>query len=91
MPTTARACCGRRGWASASSWRAGERLAVLAEARAENMENPRALRALPARASVGGTRFDVQAGLIPPVFGRFARAGYGADNPLIGTLSPTST
>jgi hypothetical protein len=27
---------------------------------------------------------DVQAGLIPPVFGAFARRGYGADNPLVG-------
>ncbi len=28
--------------------------------------------------------FDVQAGLIPPVFGAFSRRAYGADNPLIG-------
>jgi hypothetical protein len=28
--------------------------------------------------------FDVQAGLIPPVFGAFSRHAYGADNPLIG-------
>ncbi len=28
--------------------------------------------------------FDVQAGLIPPVFGAFSRRSYGADNPLIG-------
>jgi hypothetical protein len=27
---------------------------------------------------------DIQAGLIPPVFGSFSRRGYGADNPLIG-------
>ena len=63
---------------------AGERLGLLAEARAENMENPR-LYALYLRVRpLAGRAFDVQAGLIPPVFGRFARAGYGADNPLIG-------
>jgi hypothetical protein len=63
---------------------AGERIALLAEARAENMENPR-LYALYLRARPwSGRPFDVQAGMIPPVFGRFARAGYGADNPLIG-------
>lgn len=28
--------------------------------------------------------FDVQAGLIPPVFGAFSRRAYGTDNPLIG-------
>ena len=28
--------------------------------------------------------FDVQAGLIPPVFGAFSRHAYGSDNPLIG-------
>jgi hypothetical protein len=28
--------------------------------------------------------FDVQAGLIPPVFGAFSRRAYGTDNPLVG-------
>src|SRR6185295_3883213 len=28
--------------------------------------------------------FDVQAGMVPPVFGAFARRRYGSDNPLIG-------
>ena len=91
MPTTARACCGRRGWASASSWPRAKRLGVLAEARAENMENPR-LYALYLRVRpLAGRAFDLQAGQIPPVFGAFPRAGYGADNPLIGDPSPTST
>jgi hypothetical protein len=63
---------------------AGERFGILAEARAENMEHPR-LYALYVRARpLAGRPLDLQAGLIPPVFGRFARAGYGADNPLIG-------
>jgi hypothetical protein len=63
---------------------AGERFGLLAEARVENMDHPR-LYALYVRARPwAGRPFDLQAGLIPPVFGRFARAGYGADNPLIG-------
>ena len=31
-----------------------------------------------------GHHIDVQAGLIPPVFGAFSRRAYGTDNPLIG-------
>jgi hypothetical protein len=30
------------------------------------------------------TALDIQAGLIPPVFGAFSRRAYGTDNPLIG-------
>ena len=63
---------------------ASERFALLAEARAENMEHPRVyalyLRARP----LGGRSFDLQAGLIPPVFGRFPHGGYGAASALIG-------
>lgn len=63
---------------------AGDRLAVLAEARTENLDAPRVyalyLRARPWT----GRALDVQAGLIPPVFGRFPRGAYGSDNPLIG-------
>jgi hypothetical protein len=64
--------------------RAGERLAVLADVQSENLERPHVyalyLRVRPFR----GRRFDLQAGRVPPVFGRFARSGYGGDNPLIG-------
>jgi hypothetical protein len=63
---------------------AGERLALLAEARTENLDRPRVyalyLRARP----WSGRAVDVQAGLIPPVFGRYARGAYGSDNPLVG-------
>ena len=31
-----------------------------------------------------GHKLDVQAGLIPPVFGTFSRRAYGTDNPLVG-------
>ena len=30
------------------------------------------------------SRFDIQAGRIPPTFGAFGRRAYGADNPVIG-------
>ncbi len=64
--------------------RAGRRLAALAEIRSENVEAPRAyalylrLRPWPEHG------FDLQAGLVPPVFGAFPRRRYAADNPLIG-------
>jgi hypothetical protein len=59
-------------------------VAVMGEVLSENLDAPRAyalyLRVRP------WTRLplDVQAGLVPPVFGSFARRRYGADNPLIG-------
>lgn len=63
---------------------ASPRLALLAEARAENMEHPR-VYALYLRARPWADRhFDLQAGLIPTVFGRSSRSGYGADSPLVG-------
>jgi hypothetical protein len=64
--------------------RAGERLSVLAEVRSENFDtvSPFALyvhvRPWP------GRRIDIQAGRIPPAFGRFSREAYGRQNPLIG-------
>lgn len=64
--------------------RAGEHVALLGEVLSENADTPRAyalyLRLRPWKAR----RLDLQAGIIPPVFGAFARRGYGADNPLIG-------
>lgn len=73
---------GRLGLSAAL--RLGERLSVLGEVRSENLEAPRPyalyarLRPWPER------RLDLQAGIIPPAFGAFARRSYGADNPLIG-------
>jgi hypothetical protein len=64
--------------------RANRRISVLAEVRAENLNHvsPFALyvrvRPFPSR------RFDIQAGRIPPTFGRFSRQAYSRDNPLIG-------
>lgn len=70
--------------ALAARWQPMERAALLADVRSENLETPR-LYALYARVRpFAGVPFDVQAGRIPPVFGRFARQAYAADNPLIG-------
>lgn len=68
----------------AAEVRAGERLSVLGEVRSENLDgvSPFALyvrvRPLPRR------RLDIQAGRIPPTFGRFARLAYTRQNPLVG-------
>ena len=70
--------------ALAARWQPLERAALLADVRSENFETPR-LYALYARVRpFAGVPLDVQAGRIPPVFGRFARQAYAADNPLIG-------
>jgi hypothetical protein len=64
--------------------RLGSHLALLGELRSENLERPHAY-ALYARWRPWTARaFDVQAGIIPPVFGSFPRRRYGTDNPLIG-------
>jgi len=68
------------------SWsvRANDHFSFLGELRTENFERltPFALfvRVRPWR----DRRFDIQAGRIPPTFGRFTRHVYGNDNPLIG-------
>lgn len=68
------------------SWlvRANDHFSFLGEFRTENFEHvtPFALfvRVRPWR----DRRFDIQAGRIPPTFGRFTRHAYGHDNPLIG-------
>lgn len=70
--------------ALAARWQPIERAALLADVRSENFETPR-LYALYARVRpLAGVPLDVQAGRIPPVFGRFARQAYAADNPLVG-------
>jgi hypothetical protein len=57
-------------------------LAVLAEVRCDNLETPR-LYALYARFRPWAHReLDVQAGLVPQVFGSFPRRRYAYDNPL---------
>jgi hypothetical protein len=64
--------------------RAGEQAAALAEIRHTNTDSPRVyalyLRLRPWRDGP----VDLQAGIVPPVFGAFPRRAYAADNPLIG-------
>lgn len=70
--------------ALAARWQPHERIAIVSDLRSENFGAPRAY-ALYVRVSPFATvPVDVQAGRIPPVFGRFARHVYAADNPLIG-------
>jgi hypothetical protein len=65
-------------------WRPSARLAFLTELRSEDRERFRPY-ALYVRLRPWKDRpFDLQAGLIPTVFGAFARRSYGSDNPLIG-------
>ncbi len=69
--------------------RLGGRLSLLGDLRVEGPigSGPWTVRpyALFARIRPSAQRaFDIQAGLIPPVFGAFSRRSYGADNPLIG-------
>jgi hypothetical protein len=67
-----------------AEWHVAERVALLGEVRDENLGTPR-VYALYARIRPWLDRaFDVQAGLVPPVFGSFSRRRYGSDNPLIG-------
>jgi hypothetical protein len=62
----------------------GRPLALLAEARTENLESLR-LYALYLRYRPWADRpIDAQLGLVPPVFGAFGRRPYGSGNPLIG-------
>lgn len=71
-------------FALAGSVRLHERVSVLAEARLDNFEEPR-VHALYARFKPwAGRDFDLQAGMIPPVFGAYPRRAYAADNYLIG-------
>jgi hypothetical protein len=56
--------------------------AILADVRSDNLDSPR-LYALYLRVRPWSARaFDVQAGLVPPVFGSFPRRRYDYDNPL---------
>ncbi|HEX6322386.1 MAG TPA: hypothetical protein VFZ36_01570 [Vicinamibacterales bacterium] len=70
--------------ALAARWQPSERVAVLGDVRSENLEAPRAYALYVRLSPFDGVPLDVQAGRIPPVFGRFARHAYAADNPLIG-------
>ena len=66
------------------AFRVHERVALVGELRSYNLNSPRA-HALYARVRPWLRRsFDIQAGLIPPVFGAFPRRTYGSDDFLIG-------
>lgn len=70
--------------ALAAKWQPAARIAVLADLRSENFEAPEPYALYLRVAPFADVPLDVQAGRIPPVFGRFARHAYAADNPLIG-------
>lgn len=70
--------------ALAARWQPAARVAVLADIRTENFEAPEPYAFYVRVAPFANVPLDVQAGKIPPVFGRFARHAYAADNPLIG-------
>ena len=64
--------------------RAGEHVAALADVRSEDLAAPRAY-ALYVRVRPWTERgFDLQAGLVPPIFGAYLRRAYAMDNLLIG-------
>ncbi len=64
--------------------RLGSRAAVLTEIWSDNLRAPR-IYALLLRVRPWTDRaFDIQFGMVPPVFGTFARRRYGGDNPLPG-------
>ncbi len=69
----------------ALEFEASDRIAFLTEIRSDNFDAPEPY-ALYIRLRPWLERaFTIQAGRIPPVFGRFARQRYEIDNPLIGT------
>lgn len=70
--------------ALAARWQPVRRVALLADIRTENFELPEPYALYLRVRPVETIPFDIQVGRIPPVFGRFARQSYAADNPLIG-------
>jgi len=70
--------------ALAARWQPAKRIAVLADIRSENFEAPEPYALYVRVSPLTDVALDIQAGRIPPVFGRFARHAYAADNPLIG-------
>jgi hypothetical protein len=68
--------------------RAGEHVAALADVRSEDLAAPRAY-ALYLRVRPWTQHgFDLQAGLVPPIFGAYLRRSYAMDNLLIGEPLP---
>jgi hypothetical protein len=65
--------------------RATDRLAFLAEIRAENGAGVTPYAWYVRFSPLASQWLDIQAGRVPPVFGTFARRAYPQDNPLIGS------
>ena len=64
--------------------RLGRRAAVLTEIWSDNLRAPRVYALLLRVRPWTDRAFDIQVGMVPPVFGTFARRRYGGDNPLPG-------
>ncbi len=58
---------------------------VLFDVRSDNLEAPRVYALYLRLAPLSGREVDLQAGLVPPVFGAFPRRRYAFENPLPGT------
>ena len=68
----------------AAQVRASSRLSVLAEVRSENLDDVRPYALYARYRPFTRARLDIQAGRIPPTFGRASRTTYQRDNPLVG-------
>jgi hypothetical protein len=64
--------------------KASSRLSLLADVRSENLEHVRPFALFARIRPFPNRRLDIQAGRIPPTFGRFSRQAYSRQNPLIG-------
>src|SRR5262249_8609165 len=63
--------------ALSAAWQPVSRVALVAEVRSEDLEQPRAYAAYVRIRPWPERGFDVQIGRIPPAFGAFGRRGYG--------------
>jgi hypothetical protein len=68
----------------AAEVRAGQRLSFLAEVRTENLDGVAPFALYVRVRPFPGRKLDIQAGRIPPTFGRFGRLAYSRQNPLVG-------
>jgi len=66
----------------AAELRLASALAVLADVRTDNLETPRVYALYLRVTPWPGRAIDLQAGLVPPVFGAYGRLRYGYDDPL---------
>jgi hypothetical protein len=70
--------------ALSARWEPHARFAVVTDVRSENFETPRVYALYGRARPFAAVPLELHAGRVPPVFGRFARNVYAADNPLIG-------